>query len=81
MGSTIQLATALRRRLNPTEYLPVRRLRIGWVDLFWRLEIAVETWERLKRQFASKSAFCFGCAQVASDNKKYFGLKRLRLAG
>jgi hypothetical protein len=46
-----------------------------------RLGIAVETWERLYRQFASKSALCFGCAQLASDNKKYFGLKRLRLAG
>lgn len=46
-----------------------------------RLGIPAETWARLNRQFASKSALCFGCAQVASDNKKYFGIKRLRLAG
>ncbi len=46
-----------------------------------RLGIAVEIWERLNKQFASKSALCFGCAQIAANNKKYFGLKRLRLAG
>ncbi len=37
-----------------------------------RLGIAVETWERLNRQFASKSALCFGCARLAANNKKVF---------
>lgn len=46
-----------------------------------RLAITPEIWERLSRQFTSKSALCFSCAQIASANKKFFGLKRLRKAG
>ena len=46
-----------------------------------RLAITPEIWERLSRQFTSKSVLCFSCAQIASANKKFFGLKRLRKAG
>jgi REP element-mobilizing transposase RayT len=46
-----------------------------------RLAITPEILERLSRQFTSKSALCFSCAQIASANKKFFGLKRLRKAG
>lgn len=46
-----------------------------------RLAITPETWEQLGRQFTSKSALCFSCAQTAASNRKFFGLKRLRMAG
>lgn len=46
-----------------------------------RLGIGLENWERLNRQFVSKSALCFGNTNSASHHKQYFGLKRLRIAG
>jgi hypothetical protein len=50
-------------------------------SILQRLGIAVKTWERLNRQFVSKSALCFGNTITASKHKPYFGLKRLRIAG
>lgn len=46
-----------------------------------RLAIAPETLERLGRQFSGKSALCCSCIQTAPANIKFFGLKRLRMAG
>ena len=46
-----------------------------------RLGLPTGVWERLNRQFRSKSSLCFGSTTVARQMKDHFGLKRLRLAG
>jgi hypothetical protein len=42
----------------------------------WSSLEVIERWHRL---FASTSALCFGCTQIAKVHKKFFGLKRLRM--